>query len=140
MNHSSDIRDRLRSAGLRATTPRLSILKTLNNATRPLSVDEIFRSLSRTGLDRVTVYRTLEHFKRGGIVRDVDLKKISRSYELRDENDHHHIVCISCGKTEDFTGCDIETLASRALKNSRSFTSVTEHSLELFGTCTTCVR
>lgn len=132
------IANRLRTCGLRATQPRTTLLKKLDSAAQPLSVDEIFRSLSHTPIDRVTIYRTLEHFMQAGLVREIDLKRGHMLYELHDDHDHHHLVCITCGKTEDFTGCEIETLVSRALQNSKSFASISEHSLELFGTCTSC--
>ena len=132
--------DTLRSAGLRATQPRIAMLGKLGTARSPLSADELHRSLGRSGMDRVTVYRTLESFKRVGIVREIDLKRGYALFELRDEHDHHHLVCVSCGKTEDFTGCNIDSLAKRALRNSSSFTSISEHSLELFGVCVTCTR
>lgn len=132
------IQTRLRSAGLRATRPRIVILQKLGAATSPLSVDEIFRSLSRSPIDRVTIYRTLEHFIRVRLVRAVDLKRDAKLYELQDEHDHHHLVCVDCGTTEDFTGCNIETIAQKALKKSSHFAAISDHSLELFGRCNAC--
>ncbi len=128
----------LRSASLRATNHRIAVLTQMNTAHTPLSVEEIHSALKHTSIDRVTIYRTLQSFATAHLVREVDLKRGHVLYELYDDHDHHHLVCTTCGKTEDFTGCDIESLASRALRYSKSFTSITEHSLELFGTCTSC--
>ncbi len=130
----------LRNASLRATVPRIAVLNRLQAADLPVSVDDLYRTLRAKKIDRVTIYRTLQSFAEAHLVRAVDLKRGHMLYELHDEHDHHHLVCVSCGLTEDFTGCNFDELSSQALKKSRSFTSVSEHSLELFGTCTSCTK
>jgi Fe2+ or Zn2+ uptake regulation protein len=125
----------LRTAGLKVTKSRMAVLKLLTNAKTPLSVDTLSRRAR--GVDRVTVYRILESFVASRIARSVDLRRGHMLYELYDEHDHHHLVCTQCGTTEDFTGCDIGALVQRALQRS-SFAAVTDHSLELFGTCKQC--
>ncbi len=127
----------LRSAGFRATRQRIAILKALAASHAPQSVDAI---VARAGnVDRVTAYRTLESFKTASLARSVDLHQGRVLYELYDEHDHHHIVRTSCGVTEDFEGCGIDSVAQAALRGSKRFSSVTDHSFELFGTCKSCV-
>ncbi len=130
----------LKSAGLRATPQRIALLNVLGAARSPLSVEQIHKLLQPHKVDTVTIYRSLERFVSVGIARRAHIGGDHAHFELHDEHDHHHLVCLSCGKTEDFTGCHIETLSARALRGSTSFTSVTEHSLELFGMCNSCSR
>lgn len=130
----------LRTAKLRATTPRRAVLSQLLNAQSPLSADKLFILLRNKKIDRVTIYRSLQVFTQAGLVRQIDLKRGHMLYEMQDEHDHHHLVCVACGVTEDFTGCNIDSLVSRTLQASKSFTSISEHSLELFGTCNSCTR
>lgn len=102
-----------------------------------MSVQEV--KMGTKGVDTVTVYRTLEAFKRVGLVAQVDLQLGRALYELKEgKSDHHHIVCVNCKKIEDFTGCDYRPIAQQALKQSKGFTKIINHSLELFGLCTLC--
>jgi len=127
----------LRDKGFRSTEGRLALLSVLKQSHRPLPVAELAR---RTGtrLDEVNVYRALEAFAAAGISRRVDLQHGHTHFELNDKHDHHHIACISCERVEDFTGCEYDKLARKALRQTHRFARVTNHSLELFGVCTTC--
>lgn len=136
---TTDIARILRAKGMRATKSRTALFSKIASAKKPLSADELFRLLSKTPMDLVTVYRTLQSFIAAGLIRAVDLKRGYMLYEIRDEHDHHHLVCVSCGATEDFTGCTVNMIAQAALKKSSRFADITDHSLELFGRCKTCV-
>ncbi len=127
----------IRATGLKATKPRVAILSLLGTTLHPVSADDIFKKLKGVS-DLVTVYRVLDAYTRLGIARRVDLHQGKHLYELKDEHDHHHLVCTSCGTTEDFTGCTIDTIAKSALKKSTRFAHITDHSLELFGRCKAC--
>jgi Fur family ferric uptake transcriptional regulator len=129
----------LRDAGFRSTEGRLALIAALKRSHKPLPVHTLARKMG-TRLGEVNVYRALESFAKAGIARRVDLQHGHAHYELKDEHDHHHIVCTSCDKIEDFTGCEYEKLACKALKQTRTFSKVTSHSLELFGLCTTCAK
>jgi Fe2+ or Zn2+ uptake regulation protein len=137
---STTARDALKAAGFRATKPRIAVYELLSSTHTPLSADDIHKRIGRSGIDRVTVYRTVEAFEQAKLLKSVDLKRGAVLYEVKDANDHHHLVCRQCGIVEDFAGCDIDKIAQNALKRSKSFTSVSDHSLELFGTCTSCTR
>ncbi|MDB5238093.1 MAG: ferric uptake regulator, Fur family [Candidatus Kaiserbacteria bacterium] len=131
----------IRKAGFRATKPRLLVLAFLHGIEYPASIKEIITGIGREKVDQVTVYRILEAFKAVGLVAQVDFQHGRAYYELKDAaHDHHHIVCTGCDRVEDFTGCDYDKLADKALSQTSGFAKVTNHSLELFGLCNTCVK
>ncbi|PIR69383.1 MAG: hypothetical protein COU47_03365 [Candidatus Niyogibacteria bacterium CG10_big_fil_rev_8_21_14_0_10_46_36] len=127
----------LHDAGYRVTAERMATLLLLSRSKKPLSVHDIARVL-RSVLDQATAYRILRLFERSGIVRRVEFGKGRVYYEIADAKDHHHIVCTECGAIEDFEGCTAERIEKEALKQSRRFSSVRKHSLELFGVCKSC--
>ena len=136
----------LKEHGLKATAPRLAVLEALGGESghAPRSAQDIHAALmknaaaKKSGMDLVTVYRTLASFEKAGIVKRVDLRGDSVLYELNDEH-HHHIVCTNCGTVEDFEMCDMEALTKKIAQKSKKFTTIREHTLELFGVCTQCV-
>lgn len=131
----------LRTAGHRATSARLAILEVLERASQPLSTQRIYQAIRKdSGADQATVYRSLELLEASGIVRQVDLRHGHAHYELADQNDHHHLVCLHCGRIEDFEGCGVRDMVKKTLRQSKQFASVQEHSFELFGVCKSCTR
>ncbi len=135
---SDKLADTIRSAGFRATMPRLLVLSCLKKTQYPLSIKDIAEA-GKENVDHVTVYRILDAFKKAGIVSQVDFQHGRAYYELKDERrDHHHIVCTSCRRVEDFTDDAHTRLATRAMSRSHSFSRLTGHSFELYGLCNTC--
>lgn len=132
-----DFKKILRDAGLKSTSQRLAVIKILSEIKHPETAQEIHKRLKK--LDLVTLYRTLTSFEKSQIVRRVDLHKDAVYYELN-VNHHHHIVCTNCGKLEDFELCDMDKLTKRIVAKASNFKTVSEHSLELFGVCNTCVK
>ena len=129
----------LRDAGFRSTEGRLALLSRLERTQKLLSVEALARQIGAR-LNEVNVYRALESFTKAGIVRRVDLQHGHVHYELAHGDDHHHIVCTSCDRVEDFIGCEYDKLVSTALQQASAFAKVTSHSLELFGLCNTCAK
>ncbi|PIR83622.1 hypothetical protein COU18_02985 [Candidatus Kaiserbacteria bacterium CG10_big_fil_rev_8_21_14_0_10_51_14] len=137
---TNDLTETVRRAGFRATTPRLRILSLLKKTRYPLSIADIMKSLGRS-LDQVTVYRVLDAFKKVDIVQQVDFQHGHAHFELKDKKqDHHHIVCTSCDRVEDFTDDSHSRLAERVVNKSRSFSGITSHSFELYGLCNNCLK
>jgi Fe2+ or Zn2+ uptake regulation protein len=135
-----DFKAILRRVGFRATEPRLELLSFLSKQHLPLSIIEIASGLKPKRIDQVTVYRMVEAFAKAGIASEVNLKGERPRYELSDtEHDHHHIVCTSCHKVEDFIGCNTTQLEKKALHQSH-FSKVTGHSFDLYGLCNSCAR
>lgn len=126
------------AAGLKATRARLAVLSYFRRVTEPLSAQEAAKGIPRGMADQATVYRVVQSFLEAGILREVNLRHGHADYELADRPDHHHVVCLGCGKVEEFDGCGAEALSRAVLKKLRSFRSIEEHAIELFGYCTTC--
>jgi Fur family ferric uptake transcriptional regulator len=139
MNHKTDVTHMLRTAGLKVTTPRIAILSEFIKHSVPLSALEIQNELARTGSDIVTVYRTLSSFEKAKLLRKVDLRREAVYYELTSHH-HHHIVCTHCGEFEDVQDCSIEIIGKKVLSRSKKFNHITDHALEFFGVCRTCIK
>ena len=132
-----EIQTIIHNIGLKATPNRIAILKTLIASKKPLTIQRLIMLLPMT--DQVTIYRTLESFVHFGVIRQVDFRHGHAHYEFVEKNDdHHHLVCTVCKKVEDFMDCTVTQLLKKIVKNSKSFTSINDHTLELFGVCSSC--
>ena len=126
----------LRTAGLRITEQRRSILRVLAKADGTLSAEETFETLDPETCDVVTVYRCLESFERTGAVQRGVRENGTKVYCLAHGADHHHhLTCRSCGRTERIDVCVDADLAQ--LAEERGFVEVS-HVLEVFGLCSDC--
>ncbi len=139
MKTKKDFKKTLREAGLKNTPPRITIMKTLSEIKVPETAQEIYKKLKKHKIDLVTLYRTLASFEKNKLVKRVDLHKDAIYYELNLEH-HHHIVCTSCNKMEDFENTEIEKVLKQVALKSAKFKNIKEHSLELFGLCNACVK
>jgi Fe2+ or Zn2+ uptake regulation protein len=136
----AEFRPLLRRAGYKATPARLAILSAFKRASLPPSAQEIIDSL-KGRFDQATVYRAVRQLKAAGIIRQIDLRHNHAHYELIGTNDdHHHLVCMRCGKIEDVTGCGVEDMYQNLLGRTKSFADIRQHSLEFYGTCKICER
>ncbi len=129
----------IRTAGFRATKPRVALYVHMQKAKRPVSIIEIVDALSDT-LDKVTAYRIVEAFTQAGLLRRVDLHRDRTLYEASDAHDHHHVVCEKCDRIEEFTDCEAEWIAHKAFKQVKGFSAITSHSMEFFGLCNACAK
>lgn len=135
MNNFSTL---LRANTLRVTSGRLAILRALEKDHQPITVHELLLRLPKK-TDRVTTYRALEQFAKKGLVRVIRIENASR-YELRHKyDDHHHVVCIKCHRTQDISVCAMEKLQKAIKKEASEFATLTDHSFEVFGICRKCV-
>ena len=101
----------LRKAGLKVTLPRLKILEILeSSATRHLSAEDIYRSLldSNEDIGLATVYRVLTQFEAAGLVSRHHFEDGMAVFELNQGTHHDHIVCLECGRVEEFMDAGIE--------------------------------
>ena len=140
----------LKQAGCRVTKQRSRILRVLEGSAQPMSIYAIVRQLGHGGANQATVYRSLRALEYAGVVRQVDLRHGHAHYELAALGDHHHLVCWECGRVEDFvlqlegsgssTDCGADAIIGRALAQSRHFSQIEDHAIELFGTCEACRR
>lgn len=124
--------------GLRRTPGRIALLKLLAKANGPISAEHLLEKLSEE-LGTANLYRALEAFVARGIVIRFEFGSGRAFYELaHDKPHHHHVICENCGIVKDVPAHDSPDLTKVALKHAPGFTSITRHSLEFYGRCTTC--
>lgn len=126
----------LRSVGLKVTLPRLKILEMLEKSpTRHLSAEDIYRKLMDGGEDigLATVYRVLTQFESAGLVTRHHFEGGHAVFELERGQHHDHLVCMNCGRVEEF---EDETIEKRQRDRARELGfKMTEHSLIIYGEC-----
>ncbi len=131
----------LRKAGLKATIPRIKILQILerNNA-RHMSAEDVYKALLEAGEDVAiaTIYRVLTQFETAGLVSRLHFEGGHSVFELNEGSHHDHIVCIKCGRVDEFMDEEIE-LRQRAIAERFGYT-ISDHSLFIYGTCPDCRR
>jgi len=126
----------LRKAGLKVTLPRLKILEILErSATRHMSAEEIYKSLldSSEDIGLATVYRVLTQFEAAGLVSRRHFENGMAVFEINHGTHHDHIVCMDCGRVEEFVDADIESRQNAIAQ--RLGYRIAEHSLVLYGRC-----
>ena len=127
----------LKNAGLKATTPRLKILNLFETSdVRHLTAEDVYKILLADNEDvgLATVYRVLTQFEQAGLLIRHHFEGDKAVFELNRGNHHDHLVCLQCGKVEEFYDPDIEKRQDKVAKE-RGFV-VREHSLYLFADCT----
>lgn len=129
----------LRNAGLKVTLPRVKILQLLEaSSKRHLSAEDVYKTLLTTGEDvgLATVYRVLTQFESAGLVIRHHFEGGNSVFELSDIDHHDHIVCIKCGKVEEFSDPLIETRQEKI--SAEMGYELTGHSFYLYGICPHC--
>jgi len=126
----------LKKAGLKATLPRLKILRILEDAkVRHMSAEDVYKLLIDAGeeVGLATVYRVLTQFESAGLVLRHNFEGGRAVFEINQGSHHDHMVCIECGKVFEFMDAAIEE-RQRKVAEQAGFV-VDEHSLYLYGTC-----
>ena len=127
----------LRKAGLKVTLPRLKILEILErSATRHLSAEEIYRSLigSSEDIGLATVYRVLTQFEHAGLLSRQHFETGKAVFELNEGQHHDHLLCLQCGRVEEFYDAEIEARQHEVARQ-KGF-ELHGHSLALYADCT----
>ncbi len=126
----------LRRAGLKATVPRMRILDILAGSTnRHLNAEDIYRRLleQHEDIGLATVYRVLTQFESAGLVTRHHFEDGMAVFELNQGEHHDHIVCLYCGRVEEFMEASIEE-RQRSVAERLGF-ELKDHSLTMFGHC-----
>ncbi len=126
----------LRNAGLKVTLPRLKILEILEGeGVRHKSAEDIYKALlgSNEDIGLATVYRVLTQFEAAGLVTRHHFENGMAVFELNRGDHHDHIVCIDCGKVEEFVDAAIEE-RQKVIAAERGF-EIHDHSMILYGHC-----
>jgi Fur family ferric uptake transcriptional regulator len=132
-NNPSD----LKASGLKATLPRLKILEIFQNSeVRHLSAEDVYKQLLTENLDvgLATVYRVLTQFEQAGLLHRNHFETGKAVFELNAGSHHDHLVCLDCGRVEEFFDDEIESRQNK-IAAERGF-SIAEHALAIYGNCT----
>jgi Fur family ferric uptake transcriptional regulator len=128
--------DELKSSGLKATLPRIKILEVFQRtALRHMTAEDVYKALLTEGADvgLATVYRVLMQFEQAGLLTRSHFESGKSVFELNEGQHHDHLVCLTCGRVEEFYDAEIET-RQRAVAQTRGF-ALQDHSLALYATC-----
>jgi Fur family ferric uptake transcriptional regulator len=127
----------LKTIGLKATLPRLKILNLFENSpVRHLTAEDVYKVLINEGMDTglATVYRVLTQFEQAGLLIRHHFESGKAVFELNQGGHHDHLVCMQCGRVEEFFDAEIERRQIKVAKE-RGFT-IHDHSLHIFADCT----
>jgi Fur family ferric uptake transcriptional regulator len=132
-----------KQAGLKATLPRMRILQLLENSQqRHLSAEDVYKALLDSGEDEglalATIYRVLTQFENAGLVTRLHFEGGTSVFELNQGTHHDHLVCIKCGKIEEFFDAAIEK-RQQAIAHKKNF-EITDHCLHIYGICVACKK
>jgi Fur family transcriptional regulator, ferric uptake regulator len=134
--------DVLKDRGYKITHQRKIILETMSkNNDKHLSCDEIFGIISKENpeIGIATVYRTLLLFEKLNIVYKLNFDDGCSRYELdsgTEDHQHHHLICLKCGKVIEVQLDLLESLESEIQKD-KNFTIV-DHNVKFYGYCSDC--
>lgn len=126
----------LKSMGLKATLPRLKILEIFQHGKqRHMSAEDVYKELLAEDQDigLATVYRVLTQFEQAGLLKRSNFEAGKSVFELNEGSHHDHLVCLHCGRVEEFYDPEIEKRQQKIAKD-RGFT-LQDHALSLYGVC-----
>ena len=129
----------LKNMGLKATIPRLKILELFEKSTiRHMTAEDVYRMLIAENMDigLATVYRVLTQFEQAGLLERHFFESCKAVFEVNRGKHHDHLVCVECGKVEEFFDPEIERRQSTVAEE-RGFT-IQDHALYIYGRCAGC--
>ncbi len=129
----------LKKAGLKVTLPRLKILQILESSDkRHMGAEDVYKALLHSGEDvgLATVYRVLTQFEAAGLVSRHHFEEGHSVYELNQGEHHDHILCVKCGRVDEFVDEVIET-RQREIAAANGY-RITDHCLYIYGICRHC--
>ncbi|MDB5764701.1 MAG: fur [Herminiimonas sp.] len=127
----------LKASGLKATLPRLKILEIFQSSSvRHLSAEDVYKILLAENMDvgLATVYRVLTQFEQAGLLSRNHFESGKSVFELNEGSHHDHLVCLDCGRVEEFYDEEIEKRQQKIALD-RGF-HIAEHALALYAHCT----
>ena len=131
----------LKTIGLKATLPRLKILEIFQRnsqagGARHMSAEDVYKALLAEHLDvgLATVYRVLTQFEHAGLLSRSNFEAGHSVFELNEGAHHDHLVCLTCGRVEEFVDTEIESRQHK-IAEARGF-QLQDHALALYGVCT----
>ena len=127
----------LKTMGLKATLPRLKILELFQaGKQRHMTAEDVYRVLLADDADigLATVYRVLMQFEQAGILKRNNFEAGKAVFEINEGTHHDHLVCLDCGRVEEFFDADIES-RQHQVASERGF-RLQDHALSLYAHCT----
>ncbi|MTW12419.1 ferric iron uptake transcriptional regulator [Pseudoduganella eburnea] len=127
----------LKASGLKATLPRLKILDIFQSSpVRHLTAEDVYKLLLAENMDvgLATVYRVLTQFEQAGLLNRNHFESGKAIFELNEGSHHDHLVCLDCGRVEEFVDEEIEK-RQQSIAAERGF-KIAEHALAIYGSCT----
>ena len=128
--------DELKNTGLKATLPRLKILEIFQNGgQRHMTAEDVFRVLlnDHSDIGLATVYRVLTQFEQAGLLARQHFETGKAVFELNQGGHHDHLLCMQCGRVEEFYDAEIEKRQNEVARQ-RGF-QLHGHSLALYADC-----
>ena len=129
----------LKRAGLRATSPRMHVLEVFRaSERRHLSAEDVYRTMLELGIDAglSTVYRVLNQLVQADILLRHTFESDHAVFELNEGGHHDHLICLECGRVEEFRDDAIEQRQKQVA--ARNDFVLREHMLVLYGLCPAC--
>jgi len=129
--------DNLKSTGLKVTAPRLKILEIFQKGEqRHMTAEDVYRVLLQENADvgLATVYRVLAQFEQADILCRSHFESGKAVYELNEGRHHDHLVCLDCGRVEEFFDAQIERRQTEVAR-AKGF-AIADHALSLYAHCT----
>jgi Fur family ferric uptake transcriptional regulator len=129
----------LRAVGLKVTTPRIRVLQIMEQSvSHHLSAEDVYKALLEMGEDvgLATVYRVLTQFENVGLIHRHNFEGGYSVFELTKAHHHDHLVCLQCGRVDEFVDEIIEQRQHEIAE--RAGFAMTNHALNIYGTCAAC--
>jgi Fur family ferric uptake transcriptional regulator len=126
----------LKSLGLKATVPRMKILEVFQQGRlRHMSAEDVYKELltDNSDIGLATVYRVLMQFEQAGILKRTHFESGRSLFELNEGEHHDHLVCLQCGRVEEFIDPEIEK-RQRRIARELGF-ALQDHALALYANC-----
>jgi len=126
----------LKGSGLKVTVPRLKVLDLFQHShERHLTAEDVYRKLleEHSDIGLATVYRVLTQFEQAGLLVRHHFEGGKAVYELNEGAHHDHLVCLQCGRVEEFYDAEIEKRQARVARE-RGF-AIHDHSLQIYADC-----
>ncbi len=131
--------EKLKNVGLKATGPRLKVLQIFHaSEQRHLTAEDVHRRMidARSDVGLATVYRVLNQLTEVGILSRNVFELGSAVYELHQDQHHDHLICLECGRVDEFSDEVIEE-RQRSIAASSGY-ALAQHQLALYGYCPKC--
>ncbi len=129
----------LKDAGLKVTTPRIKILEIMEQSKlRHMSAEDVYKRLLEADeeIGLATVYRVLTQFETAGLVSRHHFETGHSVFELNQGSHHDHILCVKCGRVDEFVDDTIEK-RQREIADKAGY-EMTDHCLYIYGICSSC--